>query len=155
MANTKKKSHMSQEDIKAWEETYELVRHDILGYDENQALSKSMVLRLKGLLNNKYMANKNIVDTANYSYEVVLLTFKYSLPEIKRGLSRGNFSDEQHRFNYCLKIVESNLNTVYMKLKNAKKVEEKVEQINTSISTYNGAEYKPKKKDNNKFKDLW
>ena len=60
MARTKK--HMSQQDKEDWENLYEYVRHNVLGYDENQSLSRPMVYRLKGLLNNKFMANNNIED---------------------------------------------------------------------------------------------
>lgn len=154
MAQAKKK-YMSKQDREDWTELYEYVRHNVLGYDENQALSRTMVLRLKGLPNNKFIANNNIDDTANYSYRVIINTFKFCMPDIKRGLQNNRFKDEEHKFNYVLKIVESNINTVYMRMKNADKVKKEIENTNVDIPIYNGAEYKPKEKAKDKFADLW
>ena len=56
-ANSKR---MSTKDKADWDKLYEYVRHNVMGYDENQSLSKNMVLRLKGLLTNKFMANNKV-----------------------------------------------------------------------------------------------
>ena len=62
-----------------------------------------------------------------------------------------------HRFNYVLKIVESNINNVYLRMKNVQKTKEEAE--NTSVDTVNhiGADYQRKTKEvNNKLlNDLW
>lgn len=153
---TRTKKHMSQQEIEDWENLYEYVRHNVLGYDENQSLSKTMVLRLKGLSNNKFMANNNIDDTANYSYKVILNTFKFCMLDIQRGLRTVTFKDEDHKFNYILKIVESNLNTVYMRMKNAAKANEKTEKVDMAAQFYNGAEYKQtEKRVSDRLNDLW
>lgn len=152
---TRTKKHMSQQDKADWEELYAYVRHNVLGYDENQSLSRTMVLRLKGLLSNKFIANNNIDDTANYSYKVVLNTFKFCMPDIQRGFKNNLFKDEGHRFNYVLKIVENNLNTVYLRMKNADKVKKEIENKKVDIPVYNSAEYKPKEKAKDRFADLW
>ena len=150
------KKHMSQQDKIEWEELYQYVRHSVLNYDENQSLSRNMVLRLKGLLNNKYMANNNIADTANYSYGAVLNTFKYCMPSIQRGLRSNSFVDENHKFSYILKIVESNLNTVYMRMKNSEKSKEKTETMSMDNVTHSGANYQTKThKTSEKLNDLW
>ena len=94
-----------------------------MGYDDNQSLSRNMVLRLKGLANNKFMANNNIKDTADYSYKIILLTFKYCNSSIQRALNNVAFKDESHKFNYILKIVEDNINTVYMRMKKKNKMQ--------------------------------
>lgn len=155
MAKTTKK-HMSKDDKLMWEQLYTYVKTSVLCYDENQSLSKHQVLRLKGLLNNKFMANNNISDTANYSYEIVLNTFKYCKPNIEKGLRNNTFADENHRFNYIVKIVEANLNTVYCKMKNVEKAKEKAETMDISMFEHTGAEYKPKNNVvKNKFEDLW
>ena len=73
---------MSEEQKIAWENLYYYVKN-LLGYDENQALSSTMVLRLKGLSTNKFIENGNIKDGANYSYEVILNTFKFCSIDIK------------------------------------------------------------------------
>ena len=148
------KKKMSEKDKQDWESLYFYVRN-LLGYDENQALSKAMVLRLKGLSTNKFIENNNIQDGANYSYEVILNTFKFCSIDIKKALRTNSFKDEMHRFNYLLKIIEKNINTVYMKMKNFEKA--KVEAQNTIVETptHIGAEFKPKEKKTDKFSDLW
>ena len=112
------KKKMSEKEKIAWESLYYYVKN-LLGYDENQALSSTMVLRLKGLLTNKFIENGNIASTANYSYEVILNTFKFCSVDIQKAFRTNTFKDEMHRFNFALKIVEKNINTVYIKMKNA------------------------------------
>lgn len=146
---------MTEEEKIAWDELYTYVRKNIMGYDDNQALSSAMVLRLKGLLTNKFMENNNIKSTANYSYETILNTFKYSSLDIQRALRTNNFKDEQHKFNYLLKIVERNINTVYMKMKNVEKAKEEAKNTTIEAPTHTGAEFKPRENKKDKFTDLW
>lgn len=148
---------MTEEEKMAWENLYNYVKSNIMGYDENQALSSTMVLRLKGLLTNKFIENGNIESTANYSYEVILNTFKYCSVDIQKALKTNSWTNEIHRFNYILKIVEGNINNVYLRMKNVQKTKE--EAKNTTIDTANhiGADYQRKTKEvNNKLlNDLW
>jgi hypothetical protein len=147
---------MSEEEKKSWENLYYYVK-DLLGYDENQALSSTMVLRLKGLLTNKFIENNNIESTSNYSYEVILNTFKFCSPTINKALKTNSWANEMHRFNYILKVVEGNINNVYLRMKNVQRTKEEAE--NTTIDTANhiGADYQRKTKEvNNKLlNDLW
>ena len=145
---------MSEKDKQDWESLYFYVKN-LLGYDENQALSNTMVLRLKGLLTNKFIENNNIQSTANYSYETILNAFKYSSLDIQRALRTNNFKDEQHKFNYLLKIVEKNINTVYMKMRNAEKAKEEAKNMTIEAPTHTGADFKPREKKKDKFADLW
>lgn len=150
------KKKMSEKEKRDWETLYFYVKN-LLGYDENQALSSTMVLRLKGLLTNKFIENNNIQDGANYSYEVILNTFKFCSPTINKALRTNSWTNEMHRFNYVLKIVESNINNVYLRMKNLQKTKE--EAKNTTVDTANhiGADYQRKTKEvNNKLlNDLW
>lgn len=154
MGNTSKK-RMTKEDKEAWDNLYEYVRTKVMRYDSNQALPSKMVLRLKGMLNGKFMANGSTKDMANYSYDVVLNTFKYSMPDIQRALGSVSFKDESHKFNYVMKIVEGNLNDVYMRMKGAERAREEILKEESSIVPHKAVEYKPKKKDKDKFSDLW
>ena len=150
------KKKMTEEEKKSWEALYFYVKN-LLGYDENQALSSTMVLRLKGLLTNKFIENNAIESTANYSYEVILNTFKYSSLDIQKALRINNFKDEMHKFNYVLKIVEKNINTVYVKMKNVEKAKEGAKNATVDTVNHIGAEYQRKTKEiNNKLlNDLW
>ena len=157
MAKANKK-HMSKQDKDNWNMLYEYVRKNVMGYDENQSLSKNMVLRLKGLLTNKFIANNNIADTANYSYQVVLNAFKFCIADIQKGLKSNSFNDENHKFNYVLRIVESNLNTVYMRMKNAEKTKEEIDNHDTSDAATYVNTFKTKENNHNrnkKYDDLW
>ena len=146
---------MSEKDKNDWEDLYFYVKN-LMNYDENQALSKSMVLRLKGLLTNKFMENKNIESTANYSYEVILNTFKFCSPTILKALRTNKWADEQHKFNYMLKIVERNINDVYLRMRNAEKSKEEVENIDMSQTVeYINTFKKKEKKINDRLNELW
>lgn len=149
------KKKMTEKELRDWESLYFYVKN-LLGYDENQALSSTMVLRLKGLLTNKFMENGNIKDSANYSYEVILNTFKFCKLDIERALRTSNFKDEMHRFNYVLKIVEKNINTVYIKMKGIKKAKEEIETVDVSHTANYVNTFKSKEqKKNNKLEELW
>ena len=146
---------MTKEEKVAWENLYNYVKTNIMGYDENQGLSSTMVLRLKGLSTNKFIENKNIKDGANYSYETILNTFKFCSQDIHRALRTNRFKDEQHKFLYVTKIVENNLNNVYLRMKNAERAKEEAKNTVVETITNVGAEYKPKEKKKDKFSDLW
>jgi hypothetical protein len=154
-ARMSKKRKMTEEEKLAWENLYNYVKLKIMGYDENQALSSAMVLRLKGLLSSKFMENNNIESKANYSYETILNTFKYSYIDIQKALRTNNWANEMHKFNYVLKIVEKNINTVYMKLKNIEKAKEEARNTGVEAITHTGAEFKPKENKKDKFTNLW
>ena len=149
------KKKMTEKEKQDWESLYMYVKSNIMGYDENQSLSSTMVLRLKGLLTNKFMENNNIESTANYSYETILNTFKFCSQDIQRALKTGNFKDEMHRFNYILKIVEKNINTVYVRMRNAEKAKEEAKNTKIDVPVHEGAEFKPIEKKKDKFTDLW
>ena len=150
------KKKMTEKEKQDWEALYFYVKK-VLGYDENQSLSSTMVLRLKGLLTNKFIENNNIESTANYSYEVILNTFKFCSPTINKALRTNSWSNEMHRFNYVLKIVESNINNVYLRMKNVQKTKEEAENTTVDAANHIGADYQRKTKEvNNKLlNDLW
>lgn len=145
---------MSKEELQDWEELYIYVKN-LMNYDENQTLSRGMVLRLKGLLTGKFIENNNIKDNSNYSYKIILATFKYCSPSIQRALRTNNFQNEQHKFLYITKIVENNINNVYLRMKNAEKAKEEAKNTTIEAPTHTGAEFKPREKKKDKFADLW
>lgn len=146
---------MTEKEKQDWDSLYQYVKLNILGYDENQALSNTMVLRLKGLLTNKFMENNNIESTANYSYETILNTFKFCSSDIQRALRTNNWANEMHKFNYILKIVEGNINNVYIKMKNIEKAKEEAKNTAVEVPIHTSAEFKPREKKKDKFTDLW
>ena len=148
---------MTFEEMQEWDELYQYVRKNIMGYDENQTLPSYVVVRLQGLLKGKYMGSNKTIDNANYSYRTVLNTFKYCSPDIYKALRTGGFNGEQHKVNYIFKIVENNINDVYMREQNAERAKEKAETMVIDAIDYTGAEYQRKTKDvtNKLLEDLW
>ena len=75
---------------------------------------------------------------------------------IQKAFRTKSFQDESHKFNYVLAIVEKNINTVYMKMKQAEKAEEEVESSDMSHTVEYVNTFKSKdKKINNRLKELW
>lgn len=146
---------MTEEEKEGLDKVYVYVKN-LLNYDSNQALSRKMVLRLKGLRTNKFIENNNTQSTSNYSYETILNTFKFCSQDIRNGLRTNMFKDENHRFNYILKIVENNINDVYLREKNIERAKEEAKAKSVEIITHTGAEFKPREKKNrDRYKNLW
>ena len=147
---------MSKKDNEDWDSLYWYVHTNVMGYDKNQALTRDMIYRLKGLLHGKFMANNKVKDMSNYSFELILITFKLCLPKIQQGFRNNSFQDEMRKFNYAVKIVENNLNNVYIKLKNAERTKKKFEESDISEATKYVNMFKPKKVEiDDSLEDLW
>lgn len=139
-----------------WVELYEYVKNDILKYEKHMKLPTWFILRLKGLRNGKFVANKNTKPLGDYTFKIILMTFKINKFEIIRAISNNSkFKDERHRINYLMAIVESRINDTYMRLNKLKKSEENGENVKINISE-DKAEYKKKTKEvkNNRLKGL-
>lgn len=152
-----KKSYNNRKD-KDWLELCEYIHDVVLEYDSSQSLSRFMLFRLKGLKKNQYLANNYIEITADYSYTVILNTFKFCKIEIEKAKQTKSFNSEQHKFNYFCTIVESKLNDVYERMRVSEKAKEKSDSMDFSTITGNNrAEYKNKTttKISNKFDDMW
>lgn len=140
-----------------FDKLYQYVKK-ILGYSDDMALPKFMVLRLKGFTEGKFMANKKTTSKASYDYYTIYLTFIYCKDKIQKALQTKKFANEQNKFNYIMAIVENNINDVVIKLKNAKKVEEKIktaEIVDYEIKVdKNNSDIKSHKSDNKTFDSL-
>ena len=152
------KNKMTNEEKTQWDELYRYVKKEILQYDDNQSIPTNLVLRLKGLQNGKLMANNKTQNNADYSYEIILYTFKLNKQNILSAISGKTFKDEMSKFIYITRIIENNINDVYLRITNAKKLQKKTEDMNISNVYHKGAEYQKKTSDNkliDKYKDLW
>ena len=147
-----------KEENKQWNALYEYVKKEILEYTDDMQLPRFMILRLRGLRNGKFMANKNSKPMASYDYNTILLTFKACKYDILRYTKQGIFKDEQHRFNYIMVIIENNINDIVMRLKNVKRQEKKIDIIDIEIIQRDEtAEYTKKSKEttNKRLDNLW
>lgn len=146
---------MTEEEKREFKELYKYVKVNIMNYNDDQSLSNKMTLRLKGLSTNKFVENNNIEDSAKYSYQTILNTFKFCSQTIQNSLRTNNFVDEMHKFNFVLKIVESHINDVYVRMKNIERAKKEAENTFIEIDEHTGVEYQPKKKRKNRLMELW
>ena len=126
-------------------------------YDDSQSIPSSLVLRLRGLTNGKYIDNNKIENKANYSFQIILYTFQICKLSIMKALQTKVFDDEKSKFNYICKIVENNINDVYMRVQKVNKSEENIEMLDTGILSHNGGKYQKKTVEvkNKKLDELW
>ena len=119
-----------------WDKLYQYVKKEILLYNDSQSIPSSLVLRLKGLTTGKYIENKNTKDKANYSYEIILYTFQICRPSIMSAISNKVFESESNKFNYICKIVENNINDVYLRVQKSKKIDENIDKLDINILSH-------------------
>lgn len=139
-----------------WNELYDYVRDDILGYG-NKALPRYFVLRLKGLSEGKFMANKKTKPLASYSYSDILLTFKVCSLNIKTSIhDKSKFNDERHMVNYIMVIVENKINDVVTMRKKKEQAEREAKKLELTTHLPK-AEYNKRTEENNNpvLQDLW
>ncbi len=148
---------MTQQEKEDWNELYQYIKKDIFEYTD-QALPKYMILRLKGLVEGKFMANKYVKPMAKYEYKQILYTFKLNKIKIKEIVKSTNFKNEQHKFNTIMIIIEKDINDVVNRLNQKIKSEEKLEKIDLTNVIHESADYKNKtqgKKLNDELEALW
>lgn len=133
------------------------VKASILEYSDDMKLPRFIILRLRGLEKGQFLANKKCEPYAKYDCKTILYTFKSCKLEISRGIKGKDFKNEQHRFNYIMVIIESNINDMVNRLNNVQKSKEKTESIALDHVESNSAEYKPKSKNVNikELDTLW
>ena len=149
---TRKK--MSEEEKEQWDELYSYVK-ELMGYDDKTSLSRTEVLKLKGLTRGQFIANNSQQELAEYSFYEILVTFKVCKFDIIRGFRSNSFKSNGHKFNYMIKIVEGNLSTVRERLKSRKQAEQKIESV--EVTEESAIKYVNKNKGkniNNRLKGL-
>ena len=147
-----KKNHQDFLTLCAYIET------EILGYEKTQKLQRAGVNRVRGLAKGQVFANNKQEQHGEYPYEVILLTLKANKSKVVNAMHNKNFDSEAQAIGYMAAIVRDRLNEMYTRYINAKKSQERVENIDTNIIEYQGAEYKPTENNNkneDKYKDLW
>lgn len=148
---------LTQEEKTEWDELYQYVKKEILQYDKSQSIPPSLVLRLKGLSTGKFIENNNIPDKAKYSYKIILYAFQIHKQAILISIRNKEFKSEANKFNYICKIIENNLNDVYIRVCSAEKAKTKTEEAKLDNLSHDGAEYQKTeyKNDNKKLNNLW
>lgn len=146
---------MTADEKKEWTELYDYVKIKVMGY-EDKVMPKQFILRLRGLADGKFMANKNVKSQASYTFKEILLTFRLANAKIQDYITRTSFSNEQHKFNGIMVIVESEINNTKTLLERKDKSIKKSEAIDLSHQSSEQADYKTRGKitSNEKLKGL-
>lgn len=135
------------------------IEKELLGYENNQKLQRMAALKVKGMAKGQVVANNKCEKYGEYPFEVILLTLKANKNIIINALKKKNIESESGSVGYIAAIIRDKLNDMYTRYINAKKIQEKVDNVNTDIITYQGAEYKAVESNDNKikdkYKDLW
>ena len=158
MAEKKQKEKLPRKD-QDWRELCEWLEVNIFNYNiPHQRLQTDACLVLMGLQRGKNVANNNIEDNGFYPFNVILMTFKANKMIIQNAVKGKNFESERQKMSYICTIVRDKINDMYGRYLNAQKTQEKVESVDTSIMTHEGAEYKTnntERKRNKRLEGLW
>lgn len=147
-----------KEEQKDWLELCNYVFTEILRYDSNIKFPRYLALRLRGLHDGQFVANKKHKPLASYDYKVILITFKFCKYNILQYIdpTKEKIKDERHLINTIMIFIESEINNIVLKLKKSTKAEEKTVNIELENQVHEGAEYKTKsKKVNKELEELW
>lgn len=126
-----------------WIELCEYVKKEILQYDDNMKFPTYFALRLQGLKKGQYIANKFQETHACYDDHTLLCAFKISKNRIVDYLKKNEtkITGENHKINLILKMVEPEINDVYLRLQQAKRQEKRIESESFDNQYGNGADY--------------
>lgn len=140
-----------------WLELCEWIEVNIFNYHiPDQRLQTDACLVLHGLRKGKAVGNNLTQDNGCYPWKVILMTFKANKLQIQNAIRNKTFDSERKQMTYVCTIVRDKLNDMYSRYLNAQKTKEKVESIDTSVMTNEGAEYKTnKRKSNKRLEGLW
>jgi hypothetical protein len=143
-----------------WLQLCEWMEINIFNYDitKEQRLQKKACLILKGLRRGQNVANNKNQTYGNYPDSIILMTFKANKNQILNAIRNKDFEDESNKMSYVCAIVRDKINDMYSRYLNAQKTQEKVESVDTSIMTHEGAEYKTnntERKTNKRLEGLW
>ena len=140
-------ARMTKQDKAEWDDLYQYVKKEIMGYDDNQTLSRDQVLRLKGLQEGKYIANNKTQTMAHYSFLTIKYTFMACRKRITNCVTSMTFKDENHKFNTILKIVRESINDIYLRQQAQINEQKKIDNSDMSQIVHDKAEYSQKSTD--------
>ncbi len=143
---------------KQWTELCEYVKKEILEYDDNMKFPRYLALKLQGIKRGEHIANNDHAADANYDDYTILCAFKLCRKKIVTYLhdNEKKIKDERHRINLIMKMIEPEINDVYLRIQRAEKTKSKVEQQSFDNQFNEGAGYIKKTGEiNDKMKKLF
>lgn len=134
--NIRKQKELEKEirdkENKEWDDLYQYVKKEILGYEECQNLSPFQIRILKQLRNGEYVVRNKQMVNKGYSYKVILFTFKFKKRDILAAIQGKTFNDEKHKFNYIMVIVNNSINDIYKRY--LRTLKDKKDTVNNDIN---------------------
>lgn len=151
---------MSKDNNQDWLELCDYIKYNILEYTTEMKFPKFLALRLKGLSEGNFIANKKQKPNAKYTYKEILLTCKICKVKIKTYFTNNSakITDEKHKINLIMMFIEQEINDVVQRLNDKEKSEKKITELDLSNMNNDKAEYKPvneKSKISDKLEKLW
>lgn len=146
------------ESNKEWIELCEYVKTEILRYDANMKFPTYLALKLQGLKKGQNVANNNAKKNACYDDYTILCTFKLCKNRILDYIDKNEskIKDERHRINLIMKIVEPEINDVYLRIQHNKNSVKRFENTSYDNQYSSSAQYTPKtQKTNKKLENLF
>ena len=118
-------------------------------FDLLHKLEIYLALKLQGIKRGEHIANNNHEAKANYDDYTILCTFKLCKRKIVTYLHENEkkIKDEKHKINLIMKMIEPEINDVYLRLQNVKKTEERVESKDFNNQSNENAGYVKKTKE--------
>ena len=150
--------NIKKEENGQWNELCDYVKKEILEYDDNMKFPQYLALKLQGIKRGEHIANNNHTAKANYDDYTILCTFKLCKKKIVTYLHENekNIQGERHRINLIVKMIEPEINDVYLRIQRAEKTKSKVEQQTFDNQSNESAGYVKKTKEiNEKMKKLF
>lgn len=141
-----------------WNELCEYVKRGILEYDDNMKFPTYLAMRLQGIKRGEFISNNAHTKKAEYDDFTILCAFKLCKKRIVKYLhdNEKNIKDERHKINLIMKIVEPEINDVYLRLKQSEKVQERVSEKSFDNQSNESASYQKKTKEvSEKMKKLF
>lgn len=150
---------MKIEDV-TWIELCAYVETEIFNYNTNQKLQKKACLVLQGITKGQNIANNKQQTYGNYSYGIILLTFKANKTKILNAIKNKDFESEEQKMKYVAAIIRDSINDIYNRYEESRKSEEKIKRIDTNIlisdiPTYSKKQSETSEKLQDKFKEFW
>lgn len=116
-------------EVQKWNNVYEYVKVEIMGYTKEKQLTPVMRTKLQTLRNGSFVRKGVTMSKDGYDYDVILTTFKAKKIEVERALFGKTFEDDNHKFNYIMVIITNSINDVAKRLENAKRQKDKEEEL--------------------------
>lgn len=149
---------MTEKEKHDWYALCDYIKYEILEYSPEMKIPQNLVLRLKGLSQGNFMANKYIKPNAFYTYEQILIACKICKSKIKDYFLKNSakINGETHKINLIMKFLEQEINDVVLKIQQKEQIDTEISRMSFENHTEDKADYKTETMSvKDKFDELW